>query len=241
MNGAIMSPEVVLKKLKRLLGINIMKLPIEDDYLMDIVYEDTIPTFSIYFPNYINYDIDPVLDKVADMEDTYFLDMEFFEANGISILGVNKRLESMERRKISDSMTYLGLGVEGLGRLQVESDMMSLFESGTITEFLPPNKVRISNTRRYTSNIQIELMVTHARNFRTIEPTKFEDFFKLALLDAKRSLWEELKGYENMDTAAGNIDLKISAWENAESDRLALLEKWDDLYIFDRKENMYSV
>ena len=52
-----MSPNLLLKKAKRRLGVSTFKLPFDDEELIDILYEDTLPTFSKFFPKYLTLPI----------------------------------------------------------------------------------------------------------------------------------------------------------------------------------------
>ena len=56
---------------------------------------------------------------------------------------------------------------------------------------------------------------------------------QLATLDVKMFLYNTLKLYDNIPTAFGNIQLKIEDHQGAESERTALLDKWNDTFHLD--------
>ena len=45
-----LTPTYLLNKVKRRLGIKTFVLPMSDEELLEVLYEDTIPLFSVYFP-----------------------------------------------------------------------------------------------------------------------------------------------------------------------------------------------
>ena len=100
-------------------------------------------------------------------------------------------------------------------------------------EFLPPNRFQIFNQVLYNNKVYLDLQYTHSPELHTIPDTARESFYRLALLDTKAYLWNALRYYTTVQTAIGQMDLKIDAWENAEADRLELLNQWDENYHLD--------
>jgi hypothetical protein len=85
----------------------------------------------------------------------------------------------------------------------------------------------------YNNKVILELNYTHSPELFTIPETARESFYKLALLDTKAYLWNALRYYTTVQTAFGQMDLKIDGWVNAESDRKDLLQEWDENYHLD--------
>ena len=99
-------------------------------------------------------------------------------------------------------------------------------------EYIHPRRVRIHN--QYSeSKLVFELGFQHDISLASIPDTCRTSFYELALLDVKENLYPIFKNYTNLSTVYGNIDLKIDTWENAESERRDLIEKWSDTYHLD--------
>ena len=56
-------------------------------------------------------------------------------------------------------------------------------------------------------------------NLVAVPPEFYSEFMYLAKLDCKIYLWNQLKYLENIVTPVGNMDLKVSDWENADRER----------------------
>ena len=80
----------------------------------------------------------------------------------------------------------------------------------------------------------------HYKSLQSIRPTAEESFFTLAVLDVKENLYGLVKHYQNIQTAYGNVELKIDDWQNAESERKELLNQWDDSYHLDLAQMTWS-
>ena len=91
-----------------------------------------------------------------------------------------------------------------------------------------------------SSKVVIELGFEHDKSLASIPETASESFMELALLDLKDNLYPTIKQYTDIQTAIGNINFKMDNWENAESDRKELLNRWDDVYHLDMKSLYYT-
>ena len=84
-----------------------------------------------------------------------------------------------------------------------------------------------------SSTIVLELGFEHDKSLASIPETARESFIHLALLDVKSNLYPTMKMYSELNTAIGNINLKLDDWQNADSAREELINKWDDTYHLD--------
>ena len=82
----------------------------------------------------------------------------------------------------------------------------------------------------YLDKIRLIIGYQHADNLSTIPVDAEQSFYDLALLDMKIFLYNNLKYYDEINTAYGNIKLRIEDWSNAESQREDLLQKWSEVY-----------
>lgn len=95
-----------------------------------------------------------------------------------------------------------------------------------------PRKLYLYN-QYSSSKIVVEMGFEHDKSLASINETVRESFMELALLDVKENLYPTLKQYTEINTAIGNINLKIDDWANAESERKDLIARWDDSYHLD--------
>ena len=73
----------------------------------------------------------------------------------------------------------------------------------------------------------------HDKNLNSITTTMEESFHNLAVLDVKDALYQMMKHYNEIQTAYGNINMKIDDWQSAADQRKQLLDDWDNMYQMD--------
>lgn len=91
-------------------------------------------------------------------------------------------------------------------------------------EFKPPNRVRLYGFNGY-EQVELRAKIPY-QSFAMVPESVSNSLEELAQLDVKIYLWGELAPYDNLETADGAIDLKISSWENAAEERKELLKDW---------------
>ena len=79
----------LLNKIERRLGLKVLKLPEElsKDSWADIIKEDTLPTFSRYFPNQITV----IIDNTCCKDGFYFIDKDILEADDLGIIHIHDK------------------------------------------------------------------------------------------------------------------------------------------------------
>lgn len=207
-----------------------------DDTIMTIINEITIPVFSVYYPV-----------KESIVLNTY--DLELLEKTSTS---EKYLLPEFKTRKLLylfdvryDTSVLSGLGYYGGGMPLMQGNLINqamLANAGAqlMNYMIPKMTFSFEHPRTLTiynayssSKIVIDLGFEHDRSLASIPETCREEFFKLALIDVKENLYPTLKHYNELNTAIGNINLKIDDWQNAEDARRELIEKWDDTYHLD--------
>ena len=91
-------------------------------------------------------------------------------------------------------------------------------------KFLPPNRIALKGYGSHDT-VYIDCKLTYP-NWGTVPEAYSIAVEQLAKLDTKIFLWNELKLYQNLESADGQIDLKIEEWSGAESERQELLDSW---------------
>ena len=231
----------LLKRLKMSLGIYSIKLPVDDNELYkDVIEDTTIPVFSTYVP----YEYSMIADlNELRISDRYSVDDSSLISNVYQVPDLFKKQRLTGINNIRPYIEYNGMmmtsSYETIDSYQVLAtgqglaNLSSAMVPPQTWKFLPPNRFQIFNQVLYNNKVYLDLTYTHSPELFTIPETARESFFNLALLDCKMYLWNALRYYTTVQTAFGQMDLKIDAWENAESDRRDMLREWDESYHLD--------
>ena len=238
MNKSPNQMTLLLNKIQRRLGLITLQLPdeIDKDSWHIIIEEDTIPTFSRYFP----YKITTIIDNTCEKDGFFFIDKDVPE--GCKILGVKDidwqayRVDPRFDRYGINFSTYdfisRDYGIDDVAFSQMSADYLSLFNLGIYIEFEYPNKIRLvsvngSPVSRYRP-FPLQIFIEHPSNLMTISPTMMESFEQLAQADVATFLYQQLKYYDNQDTVYMQLDLKLETlqeWANKRDDIVRQLDE----------------
>ena len=179
----------LLDKIERRLGTRQLNLPDylqKDKWAEEVIANETLDTFSRYFPNAVNVR----LDKSMRTKDGYYLIDEPFGDN-VEIIGIRdidwqQFSQSTTRRHDAYGYGYYDFlannyGMDDIALLQARADQMSLFNNNVFVDFQPPNRVRFvtvtgSDITMSMDNIPVTVLIKHAPNLKTIPPTMMETF-----------------------------------------------------------------
>lgn len=227
----------LMTRLKMDLGIYVVPLPFENSEkaLNDVITTKTLPVFSQFVPRRWEEDLSindlKQIDATVDVS-TYELPKHLFFTPIISIM----RCEPINT--MFNGAYYSGTPIlsgttdlfEDMLLGSATYDVMSAIAPPFSYDFIRPNKLRIYNMTCYLDKIRLIIGYQHADNLSTIPVDAEQSFYDLALLDMKIFLYNNLKYYDEINTAYGNIKLRIEDWSNAESQREDLLQKWSEVY-----------
>nr|DAL03192.1 MAG TPA: hypothetical protein [Caudoviricetes sp.] len=227
----------LMTRLKMDLGIYVVPLPFENSEkaLNDVITTKTLPVFSQFVPRRWEEDLSindlKQIDSTVDVS-TYELPKHLFFTPIISIM----RCEPINT--MFNGAYYSGTPIlsgttdlfEDMLLGSATYDVMSAIAPPFSYDFIRPNKLRIYNMTCYLDKIRLIIGYQHADNLSTIPVDAEQSFYDLALLDMKIFLYNNLKYYDEINTAYGNIKLRIEDWSNAESQREDLLQKWSEVY-----------
>ena len=236
------SMTVLLNKIERRLGTKQLNLPEDlqkDKWATEVIHNETLDTFSRYFPDKFPYVLGPenqkhdywLIDESICSHKTILgagdIDWHNWSSHfpGLLYGGVN-----------SYDMMTSGVDFETFADVQSMADHVSAFSNGIYVEFIPPNKIKLnivisSAFLTKFQRIPINLFVKHADNLKTIPPTKMEWFERLATDDVATFLYQQLKMYDQLETVFANIDLKLNTLEEAMRDRERVIEHFENNYV----------
>lgn len=247
----------LLDKIERRLGTKPLNLPDylqKDKWAEEVIANETLDTFSRYFPNAVNIR----LDKSMRTKDGYYLIDEPFGDN-VEILGIrdiNWQQFSQTTTRRHDAYGYgyydflaNNYGMDDIMLLQVRADCTSLFNNGIYLEFEKPNMIRLVTVSGidYTRGLlgfPVEVFVEHLPNLMTISPTKMEIFEQLAIADVASYLYQELKYYNDLETVFASVNLRLETLEEKANSRNEIVEKLSENYVSAANKNqpiLYTV
>ena len=241
--------EQLLNKIERRLGTRLLNLPkeIAKDTWADIIDEDTLSTFSRYFPNDILYLLDINTPKKNGW---YLIDEE--KINSAEIIGVGDiDFGVLSKTSIYGSVQYgyldtiaTSYGIDDVFRFQALSDLTSIFQNNLYLEFKAPNMVKITDSVNIDNikslrTVPIRLFTKHPKNLMTISQTQMETFEQLAICDVASYLYENLKLFDGLENVYANIDLKLQDLQEKASRRDEIVQKLDDAHV-SFANNMYQ-
>lgn len=232
----------LINKLERRLGTAPLNLPdhLTKDKWVAVIEQDTLSTFSRYYPHKIRIRVDTSNKKNG----YYFIDENICDS--VDILGVRDiawdeyandsiRLQQGMGYGVYDFLAN-NYGMEDVALLQSRANQTSLFNNGIYLDFIPPNKLKLvsvtgSDISRFIGHFPIDIFIKHPTNLMTISPTMMEIFEKLALADVAIFLFEYLKHYDGLETVFSNVDLKLSYIENQAQKRDEVIQKLEESYV----------
>lgn len=224
----------ILSSIKRRLGITMFKL--DDRELLDILQEETMFTFSTYFPHYIRYKQNLLTSKVNGKPDHFYINKA--AVGDFQILGIEDiKVFDIASSYMPYASTYSAVDIfTDIQMNAMYEDMLSV----PITFFYaPPDQFVIQTGPSQLTDVNIELTVVHPKNGSTITPHLREQLLRLAKLDIQMYLYQSLRHMDKIETSFGTVDLKIDDWSDAEDKRSALLEEWDANFLASRRRKIY--
>lgn len=104
-----------------------------------------------------------------------------------------------------------------------------------VSKYLGFNKIQLFN---FPEKCFVKFIVEceHEPSLETIPSTCYTSFMELALLDVKRTLYNNLKNMNNIGGAFKEIQIKIDEWSGAEQAQEELLKDWTTKFHLDNTE-----
>lgn len=231
----------LLNKIERRLGTQQLPLPPEfsKENWAKIIEDETLETFSRYFPHMIKVNINDVATQKGD----YWIIDEDKICPGIKILGV--RDVAWDDPRTAATFGAYGYGItdwymqpaslEDILMIQNAADTMSLFNNGIYIDFQYPNKISLKTSFNYDvtrqwNSFAVNLLVKHM-SIQTIAPTKMEIFERLAIADVATFLYENLKYYDGLETVFANIDIKLDDLKTKADSRVEVIDALENAYV----------
>lgn len=236
----------LVNKIERRLGL----LPLtphlpsiyQKDAWVDVLKEDTLPTFSRYYPYKIKYVVNKETTK--KIKGRYYINDDLI--GGAKILGITD-IEWSDFGADNQALSQVGpygyyspgyygtypCSIEQMLGYKLNADIASLFNTGVYIEFYDPNAFEVRGAGNIDFDLEpfiVNVLVEH-QDLSTISPTKMETFEELALTDVAAYLYRNLNHYDGLETVYANVDLKLQELENEAGKRDNVIEKLENGYV----------
>lgn len=232
----------LINKINIRLGLESINLPEQfskNKWAEKIIIPDTLETFSRYYPYKITYKIT----KDHPIKNGWiYIDEEFVD--NYNILGIKDiNWETFG----NTSNFYSGIGTidsitltsnysfEDLLSVSMATNYNSLFSNGLFPEFEPPNRFRLTgfydnDITKKIGEFYIDLLVQHP-NLATIPPTMMEIFENLAICDVAGYLYNNLKYYDDLETAYATLNLRLDTLQDKANQREEIISRIEESYV----------
>lgn len=238
-----MNMSKVISSLKMGLGLYGITLPFKDDVtnkpvptekvINDVLTTITIPEYSEFVPWIREYDADLSKMKVVDQNQSIYMLHPYLTITPIKYV-ISVRIPQYNNRgSFGDVAPAYGINrsVQGVITSQAYMMLAGQMRSEPTFDYLGENKIKLYGYPKTV--LTFKVAAEHDPSGETIEDSCYDSFMELATLDMKMFLYNNLKLYEGIPTAFGQISLKVEDYQSAEADKNALLNDWRDKFHLD--------
>lgn len=238
-----MNMSSVISSIKSQLGLYNITLPFKDpvtenpipteNVIRDVLVDTTIPEYSQFVPWKRSGDISVSNLKVVDKNNSiYMLPAALTTTDVMYVINVSLPMQNSRGTYGDISPAYgISRSVQGVITSMEYMMLAGQMRSEPTFEYLGYNKIRLYGFPK--TILTFEVACVHEPNGETIEESCRDSFMQLAMLDVQMFLYNNLKYYEELPSAFGNVKLKIEEFQGAGAQRDALLDKWGDTYHLD--------
>lgn len=212
----------IVRDVKARLGASIRELEITDDEIVNLIQTQSLPIFSIFYPHTLPVTVDTLRDA-TDIDGEYYIntDMELIGIQAVYLQSI-RHAGYRNQAHIQGQTSILGQAFSQMG-ISAAANITSASELEYHGFIRPPNKVQIQPLPPSgESKIVVMGNFTHT-TLATLHPGFREVFTKLALLDVKMDIYGARQFFSSIPTTFGTIELNLSRFEAAESERDELL------------------
>lgn len=246
----------IINRIKKADGIGSLDLPIfgvsKDEYIKDILLNQTLVDFSICAPTIRDFYIDLTkLECISPNNGDLNISGAFSSRSETfvlpqSLFGDDELLFVIS---VSDNTTY-GVGATGcLGPVRMLNNINDNYGCDVTEQVISANAMLnqanqlmpkitfhfrepyyLTLFNRLKSNyIRVTVALGNSENFNTISATRVPAFLKLARLDVKKNIYNNCIQYNEINSPNAKISIKlIETFSNADSERDQLYQEYLD-------------
>jgi len=230
-------------QLKMQLGLYGLTLPFKDEQtgdpiptenvIREVLVNMTIPIFSQFAPWIRECECNISKMKLVDEDQAIYLLPHYLTLTPVMyVVDVNLPFQN-NRGTFGDIAPAYGINRSVQGVLTSQAYMMvaGQMRAEPTFEYLGHNKIRLYGWPK--TRLHFKVACQHEPNGESIPEGYYDSFMELATLDMKVFLYNNLKLYDGIPTAFGQINLKLDDYQSADADRNTLLDKWRDTFHLD--------
>lgn len=222
-----LTPTATLRYIHRMLGSSVQVIELSDEEIMRVVYQESLITYSKYFPYLYRLTITTKDSVGQGYENVYRIPNK----DRLEILGIHKVW-------LDNTNQFGGLLLPLVNdpiNSQLLNDALSATLSPTTFEYNPPNLVVIRPKIRNMQYALVELKAVHPRHLKTIQMSMRDQFLRLALDDVLISLYPIRHRFESYTTPYGSLQPFFELVDSAANDKNDLLESWKSNFLQDSR------
>lgn len=234
----------LIKMIKQHAGVYSIKLPLTDEEIFqDIIVDDTLMTYSSYYPkeyvlpaNLNQLRVPNARESTTDaVSDIYELPNLYPLTEGATIMGIAKIVPFNAMGYESATYAYETIDAfQALAISQGIANLSSMIEPPLLYEYTGGRRFRLNNGTYYRSHVIIYVEMSYSPELFDIPSAKRIAFSQLAELDFRRTIYNNLKYWNELRSAAAEFNLRIDDWQDAESLRNDLLDSWNETFHMER-------
>lgn len=211
---------MVLRYLNRMLGTTVQELEITEEEMMRVVFQESLITFSKYFP----YKYRTMITRKDALDPKYPNIYTIPNDDRLQIIGVhNIWIDNMNQFGGS----LLPVVAEPFA-MQELNDLLSATVARPTFEFRAPNLLTIRPKLINNDGAMVELKAVHPEHMKTIPLNMRDEFLRLCLDDVLLSLYPIRHRFENYTTVYGQLTPFFEMVDGAKADKEELLNRWQE-------------
>jgi hypothetical protein len=219
------TPTTLLRHIKAHLGSNNRPLPITDDEILEVVVEETLPTFSKYYPYMYPLYVNPEEDCIKSDE---YKSVYVMNTQGMEVMGV-ANVYRTDGATADNRYPYYN--TNNIFDIAIANNYLSATAVPETFAFYPPSIIELYPKNFSQNKFLVISKCIHLPSFQSIPMKLKDEFFELALTDVKINVYHLLRYYDQLNTPYGNVDLKINDLEEAEGKRNEIIEKFQSKFL----------
>lgn len=235
----------LIKLIKQHCGVYNINLPLTDKEIYeDIIRDDTLETFASFYPNV--YVLPANLNQLRvpqarentteSVSDIYELPNLAPLTEGNQIYSIAKVLPFNDYGFECASYSYETIdSFQALAVAQGIANLQSLMEPPMFFEYLGGRRFRLTNGTYYRSHVIIYVEMSYNPELYDIPPGKRISFAELAEIDFKRTMYNNLKYWNDLKSAAAEFNLRVDDWSSADDDRRDWIQKQEETFHLERE------
>lgn len=215
-----LTPTDVLRYIHRMLGAAMQEIEINDDEIMRVVFQESLPIYSKYFP----YKYKEELKNTDSIGGGYDNVYRIPNKERLEIIGIaNVWLDNMNQ--FGGSMIPV---VNDPFQTQFLMDQLSKTITPTTFSYEAPDLLTIRPKIYNLGRAMVEVKAIHPKHMRTIPMNMRDQFLRLALDDVLISLYPLRHRFESYTTIYGTLQPFFEQVDNAAQDKAELIESWKE-------------